>query len=494
MSTDDLFAPHGAFATDWLAQSDPRAFDGTASAGPDSYDHHDSLAFLTGNPFSALDVKGAGMHVALTQDELARALMGGIDGGVGGGGTGAARMGDLSSAGTSTAGGRSDAGSSPYSSSMSHYGGGGGGGGQGGAHPSAQFDFSDAALGNSPPFSLPHNLQCDFDTAALQSLFTNSSPTTGHGVNAHLSPYPPATTYPPLQTRSPASSVSPYAASVSTFPQHQQQQQQQQIDTRGMSGFNPAQLFAPTPASGTSPLAPRLSVDYTSPLSTFSSFSPPVAAHAPLPVAPPQHAHQQQHQARPQQPAFTSLAATAGIAVPTLHAGPSAQSGLYGFSGAHDSSSSAAAAATLGGGARGRTTRTRTQAPLEAGAQEAEQRGRSPMEVIANAGLQSATHPARASPSPLLLSHRSDLATDPASCTARSPPSAQPGCQLARHEPHVGAQGRSGRGRRGRAGRAQAGAGQGRQEGQEGRPRAQCVSLSLSLSWPLSSSPPCKLD
>ncbi|GAA5847097.1 hypothetical protein JCM9279_002690 [Rhodotorula babjevae] len=389
MSTDDPFSVHGAFATDWLAQSDPRAFDGSAPGPDSSFDHQDSLAFLTGNPFGTLDVKGAGMHVALTQDELARALMGGIDDGVGGGG---ATLGDLSSAGTSTAGGRSDAGSSPYSSSMSHYG--------GAQHPasSTQFDFApDAALGNSPPFSLPHNLSCDFDTAALQSLFTNSSPTTGPGINAHLSPYPSAPTYPPLQTRSPASSVSPYAASVSTFPQPHHQQQS--IDTRGMSGFNPAQLFAPTPAatSGTSPSAPRLSVDYTSPLSTFSSFSPPVAAQAPLAVAPqqqPQPHHQRQplsqHPQQQHQPAFTSLAATAGIAVPSLHAGPSAQSGLYGFSGAHDSSASA----SLGGGARGRTTRTRTQAPLEAGAHEGEQRGRSPMEVIANAGLQSAVQPA----------------------------------------------------------------------------------------------------
>ncbi|GAA5905011.1 hypothetical protein JCM8208_007659 [Rhodotorula glutinis] len=395
MSTDDLFAPHGAFATDWLAQSDPRAFDGSASVADSSFDHQDSLGFLTGNPFGALDglaggTKGTGM---LTQDELARALMGGIDGGIGGG----ARMGDLSSAGTSTAGGRSDAGSSPYSSSMSHYG--------GAQHQSSstQFDFGADArgqLGNSPPFSLPHNLSCDFDTAALQSLFTNSSPTTttGPGVNAHLSPYPPATTYPPLQTRSPASSVSPYAASVSTFPQPHPQQPP--IDTSGMSGFNPAQLFAPASAtSGTSPSAPRLSVDYTSPLSTFSSFSPPVAAQAPLAVAPQPHAHQQhrheplpqqQPPQQPQQAAFTSLAATAGIAVPSLHAGPSAQSGLYGFSDAHDPSSSS----SLGGSARGRTTRTRAQAPGEAGAPEGEQRGRSPMEVIANAGLQSATHTA----------------------------------------------------------------------------------------------------
>ncbi|GAA5940042.1 hypothetical protein JCM3775_003260 [Rhodotorula graminis] len=397
MSTDDMFSAHSAFATDWLAQSDPRAFDGSAS-GPDSssFDHQDSLGFLTGNAFGGFDglaggggTKGTGM---LTQDELARALMGGIDGG----GGGAARMGDLSSAGTSTTGARSDAGSSPYSSSMSQYG--------GAHHPSsssssAQFDFAaeSAALANSPPFSLPHNLSCDFDTAALQSLFTNSSPTTtaGPGINAHLSPYPSAPTYPPLQTRSPASSVSPYTASVSTFPQHHQQQPQP-IDIRGMSGFNPAQLFASTSAaaSGASPSAPRLSVDYTSPLSTFSSFSAPGAAQAPVAVAPQPHAHahhphQPLAQQQQQQPAFTSLAATAGIAVPSLHAGPSAQSGLYGFSGAtHDPS-------TLGGGARGRATRTRTQAPVgETGEAESEQRGRSPMEVIANAGLQSAMHPA----------------------------------------------------------------------------------------------------
>lgn len=445
MSADDLFAPDGAFATDWLAQGDPQAFD-TSTASGASFDP-DSLAFLSNNPFGGLDGDAGtttkGMNVALTQDELARALMGGFD-------VGGERVGELSSAGTSTVGGRSDAGSSPYSSGLSHQ--------SAPGTSNGQFDF-DAALGTSPPFALPHNLACDFDTSALQELFTNSSPTTTAGINAHLSPYPPAPL--PFQTRSPASSVSPYAAPLPAFPH-------QPLDNHASSTFNPAQLFAPSPSTGPSPAAPRLSVDFASPMSSFSSFSPPVTVSAPLPTP----------QQQTQQPSFTSLAATAGIAVPTLHAASLARAAPSGFGPGQDAATSAA----LSTGARGRTTRNRISAQpaavasgMSGEAANGQERARSPMEAIANAGLQSGVHQARACSCTRFLC-RATLRLTPSS--GRSSPPAQSRRRAARLQPRRVSQGAVGRGSRRRARRAKANSRQRRQEGQEVGSRSQCVASS----------------
>ncbi|GAA6054445.1 hypothetical protein JCM3770_007220 [Rhodotorula araucariae] len=359
MSTEDLFAPNGAFATDWLAQGAATDYDAPAAAAP-SYDE-DPLAFLGGNGFGGLDgygeLVGKGMHTALTQDELARALLGGFD--VAGEG-----VGEMSSTGTSTGGDRSDAGSSPFSSGLSYSG--------TSAAPStssAAFDF-DAVLAQSPSFAIPHNLTCDFDTTALQDLFTNSAPSASAGISARLSPFPLAPA--PLQTLSPASSVSPYTAPLPAFPE-------QPADR--FSTFNPAQLFAPSPVSGSSPAAPRLSVDFASPV-PFASLSPSIATSASSPSA-------------NSQPSFTSLAATAGVSVPVLHAVPNPRSGPFAFSLNQES----ATTALLSSGARGRTTRNRAQVPPPVALVPAKEpalgkRAKSPMEVIANAGLQSEVHQA----------------------------------------------------------------------------------------------------
>ncbi|BGP50827.1 hypothetical protein JCM10450v2_006753 [Rhodotorula kratochvilovae] len=381
MSADDLFAPNGAFATDWLAQGAATDFDAPSAAAP-SYDQ-DPLAFLSAEALGGLDgygeTAGKGMGAGLTQDELARALLGGFD-------AGGERMGEMSSAGTSTGGGRSDAGSSPFSSGLSYS-----GASVAPSTSSAAFDF-DAVLAQSPSFSLPSNLACDFDTSALQDLFTNSAPSATSGVGTHLSPFPPAPA--PLQPLSPASSVSPYAASLATFPQ-------QSTEHFDMSTFDPTQLFVPAPSSGSSPSAPHLSVDFASPVS-FASLSPPVTASAPT--------SSPQSQA---QPVFTSLAATAGISVPALHAVPNPRSGPFAFSLNQDP----ATTALLSSGARGRTTRNRAQVPPPPPVEEPAlgRRSKSPMEVIANAGLQSEVHQA-----PLLQLHANVDFSQPNSGMSRS--------------------------------------------------------------------------
>ncbi|GAA5853651.1 hypothetical protein JCM8547_007397 [Rhodosporidiobolus lusitaniae] len=274
------------------------------------------------------------------------------------------------------------------------------------SHPSPAFSFETVE-------EIANNLPATFDTSALQSLFADppplpavSSSSSSHSPNAHahLSPFSAANNLfgqpgqQPMQTFSPAptvaTSTSPLSPYLNAFPQ--------------ASSLSPGQSFSSSASSasgsGSSPPVsiPRLSVDFGDsstlslpqlPLQPQAQAAPPL--RQPMTFGAFQHQRQQQRQTLANKPR-TSLAATAGVSVPslllqptsnpvnianssvpfsfTLKSDPNAPLPLAMLASQHQGGHVPTALA--GGGGRGRGMGTRGRS-----------RQQSPVEVIVNAGI-----------------------------------------------------------------------------------------------------------
>ncbi|GAA6033223.1 hypothetical protein JCM8097_003003 [Rhodosporidiobolus ruineniae] len=296
MDTGDPFALPDGFSSAWDATADPLS---------SSSLHFDaSLDNIFGNPadpFSSftVDQEDAAPPAGASELSLEELLAGGLNSGA-----------IVEQQRRSISEGQSPLSQSTYTSSTSH--------------PDSSFTSTaptdlDSLLSSlsssspdqqpSPAFSFTHvehlasNLPKEFDTAALQSLFSDSPPAVPSS-SASLSPFS-ATGQGQgqlFQTASPApttTSTSPFSPSLNAFP----------------TALSPAAIFSSsTSSSSASPpglTAPRLSFSSTTSTPDASAQQPPLTFSA----------FQAQHQ---QQTGRTrSLAATAGVTVPPLLLQPS---------------------------------------------------------------------------------------------------------------------------------------------------------------------------
>jgi hypothetical protein len=414
MNTGEHSTHYDPFAQDWMAATasgDPFA--------PDSFP--DALSDIFGTRGNGDNMQGItrmqqdGQDRAL--DEMLRSERGGASGGgsMGGGG------GQFSN---------KDDGRSPYSHSTYSYAGSSGGDTSltsygGGANDfdsflSASFPPPVPHQQPSPPFSygtveeLANNLPPTFDTSSLQSLFAGPSPSSSSISGNSLSPYsaqPYGTT---LQTFSPAPTIGSSASPLSPYLQSFHQ------------GMSPNQLFSSSASSSTSSppnSIPRLSVDHgegPGGAQTFGAFQAQQAALN----------------------ARTSLAATAGVSVPPLLYQPSSHpiniansTSQFSFTVKNDPSAPPVPLAMLQHQAQVYAAQQQATAHLPNPPSKQlgggmttrrEKRQQSPVEVIANAGLQGqAVYQTRSFSCPSLLLFPIQTNVSPCAALLQLRPNAQ---------------------------------------------------------------------